>query len=94
MLQQQSGSVGVTSCFGTILDMERNWCCPEFQEHASNASGKSGFRVGLVWRGRRPFSCYLLFRLPDQPLDHAVVEIKFCPWCSCNLREQYASGSV
>jgi hypothetical protein len=60
--------------------MERNWCCTEFQEHAASAVGKSGFRVVLVWRGRRPFSCYLEFRKPEaEPLDFSEggIEIKF-----------------
>jgi hypothetical protein len=72
--------------------MERNWCCPEFKEHASSA-GNRGFRTALVWRGRRPFSCYLEFRKPDSdPLDSSEggMEIKFCPWCGCNLKNQYA----
>jgi hypothetical protein len=80
--------------FGTIPNMERNWCCPEFQEHASTA-GKRSFRVALVWRGRRPFSCYLEFRKPDmKPLEPSEggIEIKFCPWCGSNLGERYAPG--
>src|ERR1035441_8379710 len=67
--------------FGTIPKMERNWCCPEFQEHAST-DGKRGFRAELVWRGRRPFSCFLEFRKPDnKPLDPSAggVGIKICP---------------
>src|SRR5947209_7471387 len=56
--------------------MERNWCCPQFQEHGSNVDRKSGFRVVLVWRGRRPFSCYLEFRLPNkEPLDLSFAKI-------------------
>ncbi len=75
--------------------MEWNWCCPNFKEHASTA-GK-GFRTLLVWRGRRPFSCYLEFRRPEmQPPDssEAIVEIRFCPWCGCNLSERYASSQT
>lgn len=58
--------IAVPSCFGTILEMEQNWCCPEFQEHSSNAGGKSGFRAVFVWRGRRPFSCYLSSGCPTR----------------------------
>ena len=35
--------------------------------------------------------------MPDKKLlDHSegVVEIKFCPWCGCNLRERYAPEQV
>jgi len=70
--------------------MERNWCCPTFEEHASNIEQKPGFRLGLVWRGRRPFSCYLQFRRPDsKPLERpeGTIEIKFCPWCGRNLQQ-------
>jgi hypothetical protein len=49
----------------------------------------------LVWRGRRLFLFIWRFRKPDKkPLDSSEggMEIKFCPWCVCNLRERYAPG--
>jgi hypothetical protein len=76
--------------------MERNWCCPEFQEHAS-PDGKNGFRVALLWRSKGRFYCFLEFRLPNKkPLDFSEggVEIKICPWCGCSLKERYASVGV
>jgi hypothetical protein len=76
--------------------MDLNWCCPAFESFASHADGKVGFRMMLVWRGRRPFSCYFEFRSQDKkPLDFSDggVEIEFCPWCGSNLNERYGSPS-
>ena len=73
--------------------MDRNWCCSEFQMHASHPDGGlDGFRVAMLWRAKGPFLCHLEYRSPDkQPLDRsdAMTKIKFCPWCGANLNQQY-----
>jgi hypothetical protein len=42
----------MTICEEKTPQQTYDWCCPEFQEHGSNASGKSGFRVVLILRDR------------------------------------------
>jgi hypothetical protein len=77
--------------------MERNWCCPEFQSHATNVERKVGFRVALVWKSRRPFPCLLEFRSEGkEPSDFSDggMEIKFCPWCGTNLNDINSLGMI
>ena len=73
--------------------MDRNWCCSDFQMHASHPDGgQDGFRVLMLWRAKEPFLCHLEYRSPDKKLQHrsdAVTKIKFCPWCGANLNRQY-----
>jgi hypothetical protein len=70
--------------------MERNWCCPEFQSHATNVERKVGFRVA-------PFLCLLEFRSEGkEPSDFSDggMEIKFCPWCGTNLNDINSLGMI
>ena len=72
--------------------MDLNWCCPEFQSHATNVETKVGFPVVLVWKSRSPFLNLLEFRSAGkEPLDFpdGGMKIKFCPWCGTNLSRQY-----
>jgi hypothetical protein len=75
--------------------MDRNWCCSDFQMHASHPDGGlDGFRMLMIWRSNRPFLCRMEYRPPDRKhleRSDAVAEIKFCPWCGANLNQQYGA---
>ena len=76
--------------------MDRNWCCSDFQMHASHPDdGHDGFRVLILWRANEPILCNLEYRSPDKkPLDRsdAMTKIKFCPWCGANLNQRYGAA--
>ncbi len=76
--------------------MNRNWCCQEFETHASNVHPSDGFQAALVLRAKWGFHSFLMFYASGkQPPANAEggIRIYFCPWCGANLEKHYAAKS-
>ena|SRR5579862_979128 len=78
--------------------MNSEWCCAEFRKRFFQAEGRQdGF--GILWyvRSRATPVFRLEYRrpnrMPPEPIAEDGFNLKFCPWCGCNLLEQYASDA-
>jgi hypothetical protein len=83
--------------FGTILSWNGIGAAMNSKTTVQTLPGRVALE--LCWCGEVEglFPAIWSLGLPDKkPLDYSEggIEIKFCPWCGCNLRERYASGSV
>ena len=76
--------------------MKSEWCCTEFRERFFQAEGRQD-GLGILWyvRSRATPVFRLEYHRPNRTPPERIAEdgfnLKFCPWCGCNLLEQYGS---
>jgi lactoylglutathione lyase len=79
--------------------MNSEWCCAEFRDCFFEAEGRQD-GLGILWYV--PSRSTSVFRLeyrrpnrtPSEPIAEDGFNLKFCPWCGCNLLEQYGSDRL
>ena len=78
--------------------MNSEWCCAEFRDRFFQAEGRQD-GLGILWyvRSRATPVFRLEYRRPNRtPTEHIAEDgfnLKFCPWCGCNLLEQYGTDA-
>ena len=78
--------------------MNSKWCCTEFRERFFQTEGRQD-GLGILWyvRSRATPVFRLEYRRPNrrppEPIAEDGFNLKFCPWCGCNLLEQYGSDA-
>ena len=78
--------------------MKSKWCCAEFQERFLQTEGRQD-GLGILWyvRSRAAPVFRLEYRRPNRMTPEPIAEdgfnLKFCPWCGCNLLDQYGSDA-
>src|SRR6202051_2360468 len=81
-----------------ISPMKSKWCCAEFQGRFFQTEGRQD-GLGILWyvRSRATPVFRLEYRRPNRTLPEPIAEdrfnLKFCPWCGCDLLEQYGSDA-
>jgi lactoylglutathione lyase len=78
--------------------MKSKWCCAEFRERFFQAEGRQDGLGILCYVRSRAAPVFRLeyrrpHRTPTEPIAEDGFNLKFCPWCGCNLLDQYGSDA-